>query len=191
MTNKKTGMDKLKLDPYKSTAYLEEKGMSIDLGGIGKGIALERIDQILSAKGVNHAFISFGESSILAKGRHPYGNCWKLGIRHIDDNSLNVYAFELKDLSLSTSGNHSSESKDIINPKTGHAPDEVCTVSVVSKSPTEAEVLSTALLLSSQEETQQIIYNFNPDQVIEIDYMDKSHYINELYIKKADTKTSA
>ena len=189
--HRKTGMDKLQLDPDSSTAYLEVKGMSIDLGGIGKGIALESIDQILSAKGINHAFISFGESSILAKGRHPYGNCWKLGIRHIDDNSRNVYSFDLKDSSLSTSGIHSKESKDIINPKNGTSPDTISTISVVSKSPSDAEVLSTSLLLTGKKETAEILNNFNPEKATKIQYLNEEPHVEELYIRPAEKKHPA
>ncbi|MGM0532334.1 MAG: FAD:protein FMN transferase [Bacteroidota bacterium] len=178
-----TGIDKMKLDRENQTAYLEKKGMQIDLGGIGKGVALEHIDRILDNQSISNAFISFGESSVLAKGQHPYGDCWKIGIRHIADNQQNVYSLNLKDVSLSTSGNTSEELRDIVNPKTGKSPDKVSTTSVVSKSPVDAEILSTALLLASDENKKQIIKNLEPEKATEIIYENNQPYVKEWYNK--------
>jgi thiamine biosynthesis lipoprotein len=177
-----TDIHKMKLDSEKSTAYLEKKGMMIDLGGIGKGIALLNIERILSEKEISNAFISFGESSILAKGRHPYGDCWKIGIRHIKDSSQNVYSLELRDTSLSTSGITSKELREIVNPKTGELPDSIKTTSVVSKSPVDAEVLSTALLVANDKNMDQVINKFSPEMVAEIRYNKNDQpTVKELY----------
>lgn len=181
-----TGIDKMKLNREKLTAFLEKKGMQIDLGGIGKGIALEHIDRILTNNSLANAFISFGESSVLAKGKHPYGDCWKTGIRHIADNQQNVYSLDLKNVSLSTSGNTSKELRDIINPKTVNFPDKISTTSVVSKSPVDAEILSTALLLSSDEEKEQILKKFEPEKVTEIIYDNNQPQVKEWYNKSGN-----
>ena len=178
-----TGIDKMKLNQKKLTIYLDKEGMQIDLGGIGKGVALEHIERILSDKNISNAFISFGESSVLAMGHHPYGDCWKIGIRHIKDSQQNVYSLDLKDVSLSTSGNTSKELKDIVNPKTGRFPDKISTTSVVSKSPVDAEILSTALLLAGDEEKMQIIRNLEPEKVSEIIYNNHQPEVKEWYNK--------
>jgi hypothetical protein len=78
--------------------------VQVDFGGFGKGYALERIRKLLLSHGILNAFISFGESSVLALGNHPHGTGWKAGVNHqmITGNSL--FSFDLQNESLSTSG---------------------------------------------------------------------------------------
>jgi FAD:protein FMN transferase len=178
-----TGIEKMKLNRENLTVFLEKEGMRIDLGGIGKGIALENLNRILDEQAISNAFISFGESSVLARGQHPYGDCWKIGIRHIEDSNENVYSLDLKDVSLSTSGNSSEELRDIVHPKTGRYPEKISTTSVVSKSAVDAEILSTALLLAGDEEKIQILEKLKPEQATEIVYNNNQPNIKEWYNK--------
>jgi thiamine biosynthesis lipoprotein len=178
-----TGIEKMKLNREDLTVFLEKKGMMIDLGGIGKGIALENLNRILDEQAITNAFISFGESSVLARGHHPYGDCWKIGIRHIEDSNQNVYSLDLKDVSLSTSGNTSEELRDIVHPKTGKHPDKISTTSVVSKSAVDAEVLSTALLLAGDEEKIEILEKLKPEKATEIVYNNNQPDIKDWYNK--------
>ena len=178
-----TGMNKMRLDREHGRVYLEKEGMQIDLGGIGKGIALEHIDRILTNRAISNAFVSFGESSVLARGRHPYGDCWKTGIRNITDDQKNAHSVELKDAALSTSGNVDKEAGDIVNPKTGTTPDKISITSVISKSAADAAVLSSTLLLASNEEKKEILINFNPEKAIEMIYENQNEqpFVKEWY----------
>ena len=118
---------------------------SIDLGGIGKGYALDRIRCILDSHNITHALISFGESSILAKGHHPYGDSWKIGVT--DPSGKNVlHEWKMKDCFLSTSR---SQNGHIIDPKSGNRIESSTIVSVMGPNAAEAEVLSTAVLASA------------------------------------------
>lgn len=149
--------------------------IEFDMGGFGKGYALEKIRDILKEKKIDSAFISFGESSILAHGNHPFGKYWGVGIKHLFENG-NVYTFEVKDKSLSTSGITPSNQKKfaghshIINPKTGQTQNTNKTITAISESPLDAEVLSTALMVNLEKETQEIINRFPVDDVVEITY---------------------
>ena len=177
------GAEALELNAQHTTAFLPQKGMRIDPGGIGKGIALQNIKQILLQNGVYNAFISFGESSILGLGNHPYGDCWKVGVSLMDNSDQSVCSFELRDASLSTSGTDKSDGH-IIDPHTGKPSGKTGTVSVVSESPVEAEVLSTALLVAGEENRERILKRFNPERVVEITYAaDNSPAIYERYNK--------
>ena len=46
-------------------------GASLDLGGIAKGWALDRMREHLRARGVENALVSFGQSSLMALGAPP------------------------------------------------------------------------------------------------------------------------
>ena len=59
------------------------KGMMIDLGGIAKGYAADKVKEYLAGRGVESAILSFG-GNIVAIGLKPGSKPWKVGIRDID-----------------------------------------------------------------------------------------------------------
>ncbi|MCP4726734.1 MAG: FAD:protein FMN transferase [bacterium] len=172
-----TGMDKVKVDPGSKTVFLEYLKMGIDLGGFGKGYALEKVREILSEDSIDTAFISFGESSILALGHHPYGDKWKVGIQNIYDTNKNTYSFDVIDGALSTSGlriqvGNNKRRAHIIDFRSGIPVKDLKTISVKSGSPLDAEILSTALMAADPEKGKEIINNFTDCEIVEIQYSD-------------------
>ncbi len=143
------------------------KGISLDFGGFAKGYALEKIKEILRNENVENAFIDFGNSSILAIGKHPYGDSWKASVVNpfIPGNILKEFA--LKNSSLTTSGNTPSYTGHIINPASGKQCITKKCVCIVTNNASEGEVLSTALMVAHEEEKQEIIKNFKTEQIIE------------------------
>ena len=136
----------------------------LDFGGFGKGYFLKKCETMLRDAGIDCAFVDFGGSSILGIGRHPYGDCWKVGVVNPYTHS-SIGEIALIDCSLSTSGNTPSYTGHIRNPKTG----EICTsrklTTVVSKNPLDAEVLSTVIMVASDEERKEIFNNFSESQI--------------------------
>ncbi|MEX1113747.1 MAG: FAD:protein FMN transferase [Akkermansiaceae bacterium] len=63
---------KLTIHPDVAAVTCEEPGREIDLGGIGKGFALDNIRQLLIDWGAEGALISAGASSLLAFGPQPW-----------------------------------------------------------------------------------------------------------------------
>ena len=63
----------LRLDEAARTVRFSEPGTLIDLGGVGKGYALDRAGELLRRFGVECALLNAGTSSLLAVGRHPSG----------------------------------------------------------------------------------------------------------------------
>jgi FAD:protein FMN transferase len=64
---------------------LTRSDMSIDLGGIGKGYAVDRVAEIFRAAGVRAALINFGGSSMSAIGAPPGKNGWEIAVKSTDD----------------------------------------------------------------------------------------------------------
>lgn len=141
------------------------KGGGLDFGGFAKGYLLKELKAILGQAGVGCAFVDFGGSSILAVGHHPFGDSWKVSVRNPFGNGI-LWEVELKDRSMSTSGNSPGYSGHIVNPFTGMAVTERKVVTVVGDDPLDAEVLSTALMLCGDEKSETIKDNF-PDMRIE------------------------
>jgi thiamine biosynthesis lipoprotein len=180
-----TGMSFIELDEKNQTIFFSRKEIQIDLGGFGKGYALQKVKDILTNMDIHNALISFGESSVLGIGEPPHGPYWPLGIQHIFEPYTTLYRFQLNNDSLSTSGVSRSNPPrgkkmygHIINPFTGYP---VCgwnTISVRSKDPVEAEILSTALLTGNKNE---ILKQFPNIEAIEINYGEgKNPEVNKL-----------
>lgn len=172
-----TGFERLQFDEAAHTVRFQREGMSIDLGGFGKGFALERLVGSLRAEGVERAFLSFGESSIAVLGSHPYGPTWPVGVANMFQPSETVHTFQLHNASLSSSGtapfNQMGGSRtfgQIIDPRNGRPIEGYRTMSVASPGGMEAEILSTALLVAPERERAAILSGFSGISALEIVY---------------------
>jgi thiamine biosynthesis lipoprotein len=151
------------------TLFFKDKNIELDLGGYAKGYALERIKLILSQYTVNCALINFGNSSILGVGKHPYGDCWPIGIDNPYCIGKNLGIIHLKDNSMSVSGNMPSHPKHIMNPHLKEYIEEKMLVAVQLNNSIDAEVLSTALMAAPPSYRSQIISHFKPEQLFLFD----------------------
>lgn len=68
------------LDEKNMSVMLKDKGMSIDLGGIAKGYAADKVAEVLKKEGVKHAIINLG-GDVLTIGTKPDGTNWRVGIQ--------------------------------------------------------------------------------------------------------------
>jgi len=173
-------LDKVQLDEESCSVFLTGANVKIDLGGIAKGWALDSVRDILNEKEIKNAFISFGESSILGIGSHPYGRGWKTSVNHLFEEGRALYSFLLQDTALSTSGHTPFHTNHIIHPRKGIKQDAYSTLSVMSESATAAEALSTALLIADREEKAFIFTSFSETPVVEVCYDQRKAIINNL-----------
>ena len=90
------------LDEAQHTVRFEHPGMRIDLGGIGKGYAVDRGVAILKARGIDHAVVTAGGDTRII-GDHM-GRPWLVAIRHPDNPQKVVTRIPLSDAAMSTSG---------------------------------------------------------------------------------------
>ena len=170
------GADKIIIDENTSTVCFLNPMLSIDIGGIGKGYALEKIKHYCTENKITNALISFGDSSITTLGTHPHGDYWPIGIQHAFSSGSPIHTFRLNDCCLSTSGNTPNNrlkfgaNGHILNPLTGKFQKESKTITVVTNSPIDAEVLSTSLFIAEDTDKAEILSRFNPMESIEIFY---------------------
>lgn len=114
-------INKLELDPARGTAFLREKGMKLDLGGIVKGYAADQARSILLSWGIQQAQINFGGTVIVM------GKPQRVGIQNpYRKTGTPMAAIELKDKAVVTSGSyercwvdHKNRIHHIIDPRTG------------------------------------------------------------------------
>ena len=139
-------------------------GCTIDFGGFAKGFFLRKTEEILKEHGVKDAFVCFGNSSILAFGHHPYGDCWKVSVTDpFTGNALTER--DLKDSSLSVSGNRPGYEGHITDPRSGRKIAGRRVAVVTAGDPLDAEVLSTVAMIAGAEEMKTICSRFEGSAV--------------------------
>jgi len=176
-----SGFQQLKLNQENKTIRFLSPIVELDFGGYGKGLAAEKISAILEKHQINKALINFGEDLVLAIGHHPQGEFWEFGIPHAYNPEEKVYYFRLRDKTLSSSGSYYEHEekgslkplKHLVSPYTGYPVKDIRTLCVQSRGPVEAEILSTALIVSPETVKQDILANFPDSTAIEIVYQNK------------------
>jgi len=148
------------------SVFFKNEAIQLDLGGYAKGYALERIKAFLNASGITQAFLNFGNSSVLALGSHPHGENWIVGINDPYHPEKIIGTIGLYNNAMSTSGNMPQRPEHIINPHTGEYSKERKIISVAAKNAIDAEALTTALMVTGEEEAQDILSHFNIDKYL-------------------------
>ena len=146
------GYEKIELAPP-NRVLLRSDCMEIDVGGIGKGFAVERAMTMLKAAGLRDVVINAGSSSIAAIGTPPGSNGWPVRLIESGAGSRSIL---LKDTSLATS----EQTGSILDPFTGNPTSERMTVSVIAPSATLSDGLSTTLLLMPIEEGKKLLQQY-------------------------------
>jgi len=164
------GMDLLHFDAAARTLHFTERDVQLDLGGIGKGMALDVVRQYLIGQGVEQALLSFGESSVGVIGAHPAGDCWPIGVEHLYEEGRSLHRFELRDAAMSTSGNRDGQAHIVI-PASGELVEGCMTMSVTCASAADAEALSTALVVLPAAQRASVLRNYPGAQAVEIVYL--------------------
>ena len=123
------GWQKLRLRAEEQSAMLAEPGMSIDLGGIAKGMAVDEVRRIYAAHQIKDGLINMGSSSLYALGKNKEGKAWNIGIKHprSEENDTYLGIISLENQALSTSGDYErffmqdgKRYHHILDPKTGY-----------------------------------------------------------------------
>lgn len=154
---------KLELDPDTKSARLADKGMLVGLGGIGKGWALDRSVAVLTSRGVTDYVLSAG-GQVYAVGVPAPGRPWSVGIRDPRGEWDDWFAMiAVSGASVSTSGDYErwfehegTRYHHILDPRDGLPGRRFRSVTVVSSDATEADALSTALMLMSMEDGRRV-----------------------------------
>lgn len=163
-----SGYEKLTLQ--ENRLFLPAK-MQLDLGAVGKGIALDWVKEYLSGQGITGAVISVG-GSILTYGQKPDGSAWKVGVVNPHDTSQNIGYLTLEgQWCVSTSGDYERfvevdgvRYHHIIDPATGYPADSgLSSVTILTEDGLLSDALSTACFILGPEKGRDLVKQFGAE----------------------------
>lgn len=142
------------LNPIERTIAFDHSGVELDLGGIAKGYAVDRVARLLSEQRVAAALISAGGSTIYGLGAPPGRDGWDVVIQDPIDPRKVAHAVQLKDRALSVAGSAEKSFEDkgvtyshIMDPRTGRPVQGVLSVAVLASSGTAGDALDNAFFV--------------------------------------------
>ena len=167
------GSDKLRF-PAAGAVALPERGMALDLGGIGKGYALDRAVERLRRQGVANALLNFGQSSLWALGRPTGTEGWRLALQRPEGGIAGFVTLVDRALSVSASLGQSRSIAGkryghVVDPRTGRPVKRDLLACVVAPSAAQAEALSTALLVLGEVEGLALIEGLDGVEALLLD----------------------
>jgi thiamine biosynthesis lipoprotein len=144
--------------------FLPRRGMSLDLGGIGKEYAVDRLCQMAIEAGLPDAMIDLGHD-IRVYGQPPEKGPWRIGLERPDAPGSCWCGVALRQIALCCSGSYQRyfelngrRYSHLIDPRSGYPVDNGCrAVWAIAPTCTEAGVLSTAAFALGAEEGLRLI----------------------------------
>lgn len=158
-------LENIQIDREKSTVYLSDPSMRLDVGAVAKGYAARRICERLKEEGVSSALVSIG-GNVQIIGLKGNGKPWRVGIQNPDTLASISYlhVLELQDLALVTSGNYQRYYQvdgvryhHIIDPETLMPRQELASVTILCPDGGRADALSTAVFNMPLEEGMRFV----------------------------------
>lgn len=157
-----TGWRKIQRRP--GAIFLPRQGMCLDLGGIGKEYAVDRVLTMALQRGISNVLVDFG-NDVRVHGHPPEKGAWHVGLEDPKTPGRCWTGVAVTDHAVATSGDYVRHFRSdgrryghIIDPRTGFPVNNSClAVSVIAPHCTVAGILSTSAFILGQEEGLQLI----------------------------------
>ena len=173
---KHTDFNKVEIDEENNTVFLSDPEMTLDVGAIAKGYAVERIAEYLINQGVTDFLLNIG-GNVRTIGMGKDNKPWKVGIENPDTKKQeeipHIEYLKISDLSLVTSGCYQrfyevngKNYHHIIDPETLLPGERYLSVSVLTKDSGLGDALSTSLFLMSVEDGKKIVESLENVEVM-------------------------
>lgn len=170
-----TDFNNIIIDKTENTVFIKDPEMTVDVGGVAKGYAVEKTAEFMKNKGMSGYVLNVG-GNVRTVGTRPDGENWKVGIENPntgDDENPYIEKLSLGEMSLVTSGSYQrfyivngKNYHHIIDGETLMPAEYFMSVSVLCKDSAVADALSTALFCMSYEDGLKLINDFQNTEVM-------------------------
>ena len=151
-------IEDLVLDEEAGTAELRDSQMSLDVGAVAKGFAVQRVTESLMESGYENFVISAG-GNVQAQGAPPEKEGWSVGIEDPQQAGELIDTVTITSQAVVTSGGYErfytvdgERYHHIIDPETLYPAQRMLSATVICDDGALADCLSTALFLMEPEE---------------------------------------
>lgn len=154
-TLSRIGHENIEVDLAANAVRKLKSEVELDLSGIAKGHAVDRVAALLDSRGIESYLIEVG-GELAARGRKPDGSAWRVAIEKPQIGSRDVFrVIDLENRAIATSGDYRNFFDDggqrfshAIDPRNGQAVQNgLASVSVVADSTMAADALSTSMMI--------------------------------------------
>lgn len=165
------------------TVYLKKRGMMLDLGGIGKGYAVDEAVEVLKGRGINKGLVS------LSGDIRVFGNDIEIGIKNPGgEGAIASFRTGTDDLAISTSGGYErvidpggKDYHHLIVPETGKPGREFLSMTVVIKeSSALADAYATSLYVMGKDKVFAFLRD-HPEVGVFAVFQNGDIYYNEAF----------
>jgi thiamine biosynthesis lipoprotein len=171
----------IELLPKRTAIRFRRPGVRIDLGGIGKGYAVDRGIAVLRGLGIERAMVNAGGDTRIIGDR--FGRPWVVGIRHPDDANRVALRLPLTDVAISTSGDYERYFEEdgvryhhILDPSTGRSASKVRSVTIIAATATRSDALTKSVFVMGAREGIDFIDALGDVDAVAIDPEGKVYY---------------
>ena len=172
---KHSSMNDVIIDMENSTVFLPHEQMSLDVGAVAKGFAVQRVAESMQDKGYDSFLINAG-GDVKAVGMKRDNTSWNVGIANPAGRNELAASLRLSDMSAATSGDYlryytvgGQRFSHIIDPATLFPATNFRSVTVITENAALADSLSIALFIMSYEEGTRLIESMDATYAIWID----------------------
>jgi len=153
LARRHTGIHLLQLDGGKHTVKVLASPVQIDLGGIGKGYAVDKLVELLRDWEIDSALIHGGASSVFALGAPPDTEGWPLTLSSPSNRNKILARLYLRDQTLSGSG--LQKGQHIIDPRTARPVKGNRAAWACATNAATSDALATAFMIMSSDEVEK------------------------------------
>jgi thiamine biosynthesis lipoprotein len=145
------------------TVRLKQPGMSLHLGAIAKGYAVDRAMTVLEKNGIRHALINAG-GDLKSQGERKNGQPWTIGLQHPRQPEKLSASFTLAGKSVATSGDYqryfmksNTRYHHILDPETGLPARGLISCTIITDTVMDADALATAAFVLGPEKGMALV----------------------------------
>ncbi|QQS47073.1 MAG: FAD:protein FMN transferase [Acidobacteriota bacterium] len=166
---KKTGYRHVILNQNGKTIRFDVQGLELDLGGIGKGYAVDRAVEVLRRHGITRALVNGCGSTIYGLGAPEDAQGWEIEIEDPLDHRKTARKIRLQNQALSVSGGYGKyfevngvRYSHILDPRNGRPARGVSSVAVITATGVDGDALDNVFYVLGPRRSRELAARFPP-----------------------------